>query len=189
MEKVCIIISGLAGVGKSTLAKKLAKRFGLKYICGGELLKEVAKELGYKVTEHWWESKEGFEFVKKRMENKALDKKLDEKLIEIASKGNCVITSWSLPWIYKGKAIKIWLHASLEERAKRIASRDNIAFEEALKIVEERDKENAKLFKAIYGYELGKDLSVFNLIVETENKTPEEVEREVVDFLKKRFNI
>lgn len=183
---VTIIISGLAGSGKSTLAKKLAKRFGLKYICGGDVLKEIAKEEGYNPTDNWWETEEGMEFLKKRQENFEYDKKLDEKLMEHADKGNCVITSWALPWIYKGKAIKIWLQASQEERAKRIAKRDGISFEEALKVVKKRDEENVKLYKKFYGYELGKDLGVFDLIIDTNGKSEEEVEKETVEFLKRK---
>ncbi|HIQ49691.1 MAG TPA: cytidylate kinase [Nanoarchaeota archaeon] len=182
---VTIIISGLAGAGKSTLAKKLAEKLKLKYICGGDVLKEIAKEEGYSPTENWWETKEGMEFLKKRQKNFEYDKKLDEKLMKYASQGNCVITSWALPWIFKGNAIKIWLNASQEERARRIAKRDGISYEQALEIVKKRDEENIKLYKNLYGYELGKDLEVFDLIVETDEKTPEQVEKEVLEFLKK----
>ena len=184
---VTIIISGLAGAGKSTLAKKLAEKLKLKYICGGDVLKEIAKEEGYSPTENWWETKEGMEFLKKRQKNFEYDKKLDEKLMKYASQGNCVITSWALPWIFKGDAVKVWLNASQEERAKRIAKRDGISYEHALEIVKKRDEENKKLYKNLYGYELGKNLEVFDLIVETDGKTPEQVEKEVLEFLKEKI--
>jgi cytidylate kinase len=183
---VAIIISGFAGSGKSTLAKRLAKRLGYKYVCGGDVLKEIAKEEGYSPTENWWETPEGVEFLKKRQENHEYDKKLDKKLMEIADKGSCVMTSWALPWIY-GKGIKIWLHASQEERAKRIAKRDGISFEEALKIVKIRDEENIKLYKELYGFELGKDLDVFDIIVDTDGKNEDEVEKEVWELLQKKL--
>ncbi len=185
MKFPAVIISGFAGSGKSTLAKRLAERFGLKYVCGGDVLKEIAREEGYNPTEQWWDSKEGMEFLKKRKENPEFDRKLDEKLMEIANEGNCVITSWALPWIYRGKAIKIWLSASQEERARRIAKRDNISEKEAMQIVRARDKENIELYKKIYGFELGRDLEVFDLIIDTNGRSEEEVEKIASEFLEK----
>ncbi len=178
-----IIISGFAGSGKSTLAKRLAERYGLRYVCGGDVLKELAKEEGYNPTENWWETEEGMEFLKQRETNPEWDLKLDKKLMEIAEKGNCVITSWALPWIFTGKAVKIWLSASQEERARRIAKRDRISYEEALEAVKKRDEENIKLYKKLYGYTFGADLEVFDIIVETDGKSAEDVEKEVVEKL------
>jgi len=181
-----IIISGMAAVGKSTLARRIAKKFGLKYVCGGDILKEIAREDGYNPTdEGWWETEEGMEFLRRRQRNPAYDRKLDAKLIEIAKKGDCVLTSWSLPWIYKGKAIKIWLDASEETRAKRLANRDKIDLSTAFRIIKQRDVENIKLYKKIYGFELGKDLSVFDLVIKTDGKNADEVEKEVTKFLVK----
>ncbi len=188
-KKPTIIISGMAGSGKSTLAKKLGEFLGLKAISGGDVLKEIAKEEGYNPTENWWETPEGMEFLRKRKEDEQFDKKLDEKLMELAEKGGYVITSWSLPWIYRGKAIKIWLNASQEERAKRISKRDGISYEEALELVKIRDRENTELYKKLYGYELGKDLDVFDIIVDTNGKNEEVVFEEVVKKLSEKLEI
>ena len=186
---VTIIISGMAGSGKSTLAKKLAEKLGLRYICGGDVLKEIAKEEGYNPTENWWETEEGMEFLKKRQGNFEYDRKLDRKLMEYASQGNCVITSWALPWIFKGKAIKIWLNASQEERAKRIAKRDGISYEKALELVKKRDEENFTLYKKLYGYELGKELEIFDFIINTDGKSEDEVENEALEFLRNSLKL
>jgi len=184
-----IIISGFAGSGKSTLAKRLAKRYGIRYICGGDVLKEIAREEGYNPTENWWETELGIEFLRKGKSDPSYDIKLDKKLMEYADKGNCVITSWALPWIYKKPCIKIWLSASFEERVRRIARRDNISIEEARKVVEIRDRENIELYKKIYGFELGKDLDVFDLIINTDGKSPEEIEEEAVRFIDNRKRV
>ena len=184
-----IIIAGLAGSGKSTLAKRIAKALGARYVCGGDVLKEIAKELGYRVTENWWETEDGMKFLEERKRNPAYDKKLDETLIQHAERGNCVLTSWALPWIYRGRAIRIWLHASQEERARRVAMRDGISVEEAREIVKKRDEENRELYRKLYGYVLGEDLGVFDLIINTENKSPEEVEKTALEFIKRKLNL
>ena len=48
MKKIVICISGLPGCGKSTVAKKLAQKYRLRYISGGDALKELAVEAGFK---------------------------------------------------------------------------------------------------------------------------------------------
>lgn len=188
MARPAIIISGMPGVGKSTLAKLLAKELGVEYICGGDLLKEIARKRGYEPTENWWETKEGMEFLIKRRSDPSFDRELDKLLVRRATKGDCVITSWTLPWIWKG-GIKIWLSASQLERARRIARRSNLSMKEALRLIKQRDDENVKLYKRLYGYELEKDLEAFDLIVDNEGVTPAEILRNLLRVLKDEFGI
>ena len=42
-----IIISGPPAIGKTTIAKGLAKEFDLVYLSGGDILKELAEEEGF----------------------------------------------------------------------------------------------------------------------------------------------
>ena len=56
-KKIVVCISGMAGTGKSTLAKKLAQKYKLKYYSGGDALKALATEEGYNSSSRgWWES-------------------------------------------------------------------------------------------------------------------------------------
>ena len=62
-----ICISGMAGTGKSTLARKIAEKYGLKYYSGGDALRALAAEQGYdSFSNGWWESSEGLAFLEKR---------------------------------------------------------------------------------------------------------------------------
>ncbi len=163
-----IIISGPPAVGKTTVAKALAEELGLKMIGGGDLLKELAEREGMDARgEDWWDKREGMKFLERRMAERRFDEEADRMLIEFAEKGDVVITSYTLPWLYKG-GIKIWLHASKEERARRMAKRDGISYEEALRIVEERDRRNSELYKRLYGIEFGPDPDAFDFIIRTD---------------------
>lgn len=185
MTKLTIIISGTPGSGKTTLANDLAKRYGLKTFTGSDVFKDMAREQGYDPDKvGWWESKEGFEFLAKRHENPEFDKQVDKVVMEVAKKGGVVITSWTLPYL-GAPGIKIFLNASQEERAHRIAGRDGIGYDDALGHVKRRDRENARLYKKMYGFTLGKDLDVFDIIVDTNGMSPEQVEKRVVEEIEK----
>ncbi|MDH5482964.1 MAG: cytidylate kinase family protein [Candidatus Bathyarchaeota archaeon] len=172
---VVICISGMAGSGKSTLAKRLAEKYGLKYYSGGDALKALAIEEGYKPLRHgWWESKEGKRFLVKRTENMKYDKAVDKKLLKTAAQGNVVLDSWTMPWLLR-KGFKIWLEASLEKRAKRIAKRDGISLENAFEALRSKEKQTRTIYKKLYGFDLGKDFTPFHLILDTNNLKADEV--------------
>jgi cytidylate kinase len=174
-KPVIICVSGLAGSGKSTLARKLALRYRLRYYSGGDALKALAAEQGYRSIEHgWWESEEGMRFLEKRRTDPAFDEAVDRRLLELARKGNVVLDSWTMPWLIKD-AFKIWLDASPEKRAKRIAKRDRISSEEALEALRRKEKETRAIYRKLYGFSLGEDFAPFYLILDTDNLTAKEV--------------
>ena len=176
-EKIIICISGLAGSGKSTAAKRIAKHYGLKYYSGGDALRAVAIEMGYKETEKgWWETNWGKRFLNKRLENLNLDRRVDEKMIKWAKEGNVVLDSWTMPWLLKD-GLKIWLDASEEVRAQRIAERDGISFEEALKRMKERERVTKEIYRRLYGFRLGEDFEPFQVILDVNKLNKEEVFR------------
>ena len=69
-KKLVICISGMAGTGKSTLAKKLAQKYGLRYYSGGDALRALAAEMGYdSYGNGWWETPDGLSFLEQRKAN------------------------------------------------------------------------------------------------------------------------
>ena len=170
-----VIISGPPAVGKTTVAKGLAKEFGLTYLGGGDILKEFAREQGFDSGgDDWWDTEEGMKFLAQRNDNPEFDKKVDEKLEDLFLKGNVVITSYTLPWLVED-GIKIWLDGSKANSAKRMESRDNLPAEEALGIVTKRYEENKKLYKKLYNFDFGENLSVFDKIIETDGNDAKQV--------------
>jgi cytidylate kinase len=174
-KKTVICISGMTGSGKSTVAKRLADKYGLGYFSGGNALKNLAQEEGYySEMRGWWESPQGLKFIQQRIEDPAFDKKIDEKLLELAKQGDVVLDSWTMPWLFDG-GFKIWLEASPEVRARRVMKRDSISVEEAVKALKEKDEKTRAIYKNLYGFNLGHDLSPFNFILATEELNSEEV--------------
>jgi cytidylate kinase len=175
-----IIVSGPPAIGKTTVAKGLAKEFGLKSLSGGDVLKELAQEQGFKTQrDDWWDTPEGMKFLDQRKGNYEFDNKVDEKLKQIFLKGNVVITSYTLPWLAEG-GIKIWLGGSRQNSAKRMQTRDNISLQDTLQIVKKRYDENKTLYKKLYGFDFGDDLSVFDIIINTDEMDANSVLKEAI---------
>ena len=170
-----IIISGPPAIGKTTVAKGLAEEFDLVHLSGGDILKELAKDKGFDTKRNdWWDTQEGMNFLIERQENSEFDKNVDDKLKKLFSKGNVVITSYTLPWLVDG-GVKIWLSGSKKNSIQRMTIRDNLSETDALEIVQKRYNENKIIYKTLYGFEFGEDLSVFDKIIETDNLNAKQV--------------
>lgn len=188
MKKFTIIISGMASSGKSTLARNLAKKYGLTYYAGSDFLKELAMKKGYKPGgKEWWDTPEGLKFLAERQTNPNFDREVDEIMLEKARKGGVALTSWILPYLKECPGIKIFLAVSQKERAKRMVYRDRIPYEEALKAVQKRDEENEKLYLKHYDVDIIKDLSPFDLVIDGDKLDAEQTLNEVVKFIEKRL--
>jgi len=180
-SKVNIIICGLAATGKSSLAKRVAKDFKMDYISSSTILKG---DMGFNyVKEKAFWDKKGLSLFKNR-EKKDFDKKVDKLQLDLAKEGGKVFDTWALGWLYKGKAIKVLLFASDPVRISRLMNRDKITKVEALKAMKERDTKNEKLFRRLYGIEITKDRSPFDLIVNTDHLNEKEVFEFVSSYLK-----
>lgn len=175
-----IILSGMPAAGKSTVANIIAKQINLKYIAGGNLLKEIAAERGYAVTgDEWWDTDDAKRFVRDRMNDPSIDRQVDTRLKELISNGGFVLTSYSLPWLVNGE-ITVWLEASEDNRAKRMAKRDGYTIDRALNVIKQRDRENIQYYRRIYGYNLAKDHKVFKIVLDVNDISPERIAEIVV---------
>ncbi len=170
-----VIVSGPPAVGKTTLALALAKKFGLRHVSGGDVLKELATDdTAADPGTDWWDRKEGMDFLERRMADGSFDRKVDDHLIKLFNGGAVVITSYTLPWLVEG-GTKIWLAGSHKSSAQRMRARDSIEQDEAHTITQKRYDYNVRLYKSLYGIDFGADLSVFDCIIETDALDADEV--------------
>ena len=170
-----VVVSGPPAIGKTTVAKGLANEFNFQYLSGGDILKELASEQGFSSGgDDWWDTEEGMQFLNQRKGNSEFDKKVDDKLKILFQNGGVVITSYTLPWMIDG-GIKIWLSGTVENSAKRMQSRDNVTEIHALDIVKKRFNENKVIYKKLYNFEFGDNLSVFDRSIETDGLNAQQV--------------
>jgi len=167
-KKTSIVISGWPAVGKTTIAAEIGKEFDFKVYNGGDILKLLAGDRGYSISGNdWWDTEQAKKFMAERKANLYFDKQVDQKLVEIVRLGKAVITSYTLPWLVQD-AIKFWLKGSQDNRAKRMAKRDNLSLLQAKKIIKMRDDENKNIYRKLYGFNFGKDLNVFDFSLNTD---------------------
>ena len=184
MKEKVVIVSGLSGSGKSNLVEFIAKKFSLDFVHTSALLKELLEEKKAEIKGSfgeknfgWWESEEARKAFDKRIEQTKFDELLDKKLLELIDKGNIVMDSWTMGYL-SSKGFKIWLNASIETRAKRIALRNKQDFSEVLKAIKLKEEKTTEIYKKIYGFTLGENLEKFDLVIDTE-KIPEKKVREI----------
>ncbi|HME19172.1 MAG TPA: cytidylate kinase family protein [Nitrososphaerales archaeon] len=181
-----IVVSGMPAVGKTTVSRILAEKLSLRVVGGGDVLKEMAVEEGFTPGgEDWWDTAEGMKFLNERKKSPDFDKEVDSRLLKKAKKGDVVITSYPLPWLTKD-GIKVWLSGSVENRAARMSRRDHVSLAKCRKVLAVRDTENYKLYRTIYQIEFGRDLTPFDLIVDTESVDEAQVADIVLHFARDR---
>ncbi len=163
-----ITISGPPGSGKTTVAKVLASRLGYELVSGGEIFREMAREMGMDLVE----------FSRYAEKNWEIDRRLDSRLVELArSKENVVIDSRLSGWLMHLNGIpayKVFVDASLDVRVSRIRKREGGDEESVKRATLLRESSEKKRYLEIYGIDFD-DLSIYDLVVNSDSLTPEEI--------------
>lgn len=156
MKRV-ITVSGLHGTGKSSVAGRIAKEFGLRIVSAGSLFRSLAKERGLTLEQ----------FSRVAEHDSKIDRILDDGLKEEAEKGGVVLDGQLSAWMAGEKAdFRILLTAPLDIRLQRIADRDAISFEQAKHQTSVREKSERARYRRLYGINI-EDQSVYDLVLNT----------------------
>jgi cytidylate kinase len=183
---VVIALSGLPGTGSSTAGRLVAKKLDIEYFSAGTYNKEHAKSVAGKDVEKETEKA----VVMWKIDRDKLDKfhlNTEDMYKEMARKGNIIIDAKLAIWALKGIAdFSVWITASLDSRAKRIAGRDNISIEEAERILEEKLKLEVENWKRIYGINYLDQEKEADIVIDTSGKNPEEIADIIINELRSR---
>lgn len=162
--KNVIVISGPAGSGKTTYAKRLAQKLGLKYFSAGNIFRKIAEEKGLSLVE----------LSRLAEKDYSIDLEIDRRTLNEALKGNVVIDGHLTAWVVKEVAdLTIYITAPLLIRIRRIAKRDQISLRQAFYETVYREHSQRKRFQEIYGIDVT-DISWFDIVINTEKYTIEE---------------
>ncbi|QQR92278.1 MAG: cytidylate kinase family protein [Candidatus Iainarchaeum archaeon] len=189
-----ILISGTIGTGKSTLGKHLARRMKRHYISAshihrGMLEKRVRKQGVNPNNPTFWETAAGKKANRLRQKNHAFDQQVDREVLRaLRSHPNAVTDARLAPWMYKGKAIRIWIQVSDAEAARRVGERDGMPAAKVFTKIQQRYRSDQKLWKQLYGIAYGSDLAPFDLVINTEGFQKEDTFRVIYDFIRTKLS-
>jgi CMP/dCMP kinase len=105
----------------------------------------------------------------------------DLNLIRASLRPRVVVGSRLAGWLVDAD-LRVWLHASLEARAKRIFQREpdkHAGYESVLYRTLQRDEQNRKRYLEVYGIDIN-DRSDFDIDINTEKLTAEQVSSLIV---------
>ncbi len=170
-----IIISGIPGSGKSTVAKYVAKKLKLKLISSGSIFRELSYKYGFNDKEKF------IEFIK-FAEKKGIDEEVDKRILKYCKKGYVIDSKFAFK-LFKGKAIRIFLKVNEKEAIKRIALRDKVSKKVAKKLFKERFEESIRKAKKLYKIDIT-DYSNCDLILNTSFLTIKQECLLVYNFIK-----
>jgi cytidylate kinase len=118
-----------------------------------------------------------FEEIHERsQQNRTFDYLTDLNQIRLSLQSKVVVGSRLAAWLVNAD-LRVWLQASLEERAKRIFRREvdkGLTYESVLYRTLQRDEQNRKRYLQLYGID-SNDRSDFDIIINTEKLTAEQV--------------
>lgn len=181
MIKFRISLAGDLGSGKSTVGAILRERFSAEIVSIGKIQRKMAAEMGMDTCE----------FNRYQETHPEFDKILDGKLAEYEKTDGSFIFDSRMAWHFVPSAFSVYLSCDIKEAAKRVvaARRSDEEYatekeaEEKLRLRREREK---KRYLDFYGVDIT-DMNNYDLVVDTTDKSPEEVSEAVAAEYERRF--
>ena len=158
-------IAGAPGSGTTTLARRLADRFGLTVYSAGSVFRAAAAERHMTLSE----------FCKLAENNPKIDREIDKRQAQIALDNDSIILESRLAgWIMKNADLSILLFASEECRSERIAVRDGITSIQAAWQTARREAWEEHQYRTLYGIDIT-SIAPYHMVLDTERLSADAV--------------
>lgn len=174
-----VTIFGLAGTGKSTVAKIIANDLNLSYNSTGNLMREKAQSLGMTI----------YEFDEMIKGDSSFDIALDKQVAEFGINEDNFIFESRLAWYFIYDSIKIKLNCDEDVVYRRISERESILVDEARRLTQKRANDVMARYSKIYPQiEFPPSDLEFDLVIDTTKLNVGEVVNKIKDFLISKKN-
>lgn len=158
MLRICI--SGLSSSGKTSLGELISKELKIVHVT-----KKMLET--YRQVKEAIKTESGGTLEMIQTADKRYAKAFDREVLEIAENNDCVVTTWLGAWLIKDPAIRIWLSAGFDERARRYANDHKTTMEVAKDYIKRKDEMTVNAFKEVYDIDI-KNHSFFDMMINTE---------------------
>ncbi len=187
-KDLLIVVGGPGSSGSSTISKMLSEHFNLERVYAGSIFREQVEKLGYPTLDEFYKLADKETFYK-------IDKEVDQRLIELAKKGNILIESK----VFAGLAtlnnipctVKIWLDANLCVRVRRVMGKQKdikginrvfVFFKAASSLIRRRIVDGRR-YKYLYGVDYSNEELYNDIVLDTSKLN----EKETFDLILKRI--
>jgi cytidylate kinase len=175
-----ITISGLAGSGKSSVAKLVAQKLGYPHYSAGDIQRQLAREHNLTITE----------WGKLEMDDEKYDKMVDSRFKKIAQQQkDAVIDAW-LGAYFARHALNIFLTCDEQERARRRLhhKRQEEQFEKlehTMRDMRQRTEYNRKRWLDFYEFDF-LNMDNYDYVIDTTNLTIGQVADRIVSLVRQK---
>lgn len=174
-----ITISGVPGSGKTTVARILSQKLGVRHIYAGDIYRQHAQQLGISLAD----------LNSRAEQDHSIDRALDERMADYAREGDVVLEGRLAAFVARQQgvdALKVCLTAGDDVRARRVAEREQGDSQAVLVENTARHDSDARRYQAIYGWDLH-DSSIYDLVIATDDQHPEAVADQILAAAQARF--
>lgn len=173
MKSYKISLAGDLGSGKSTVGEILAQKYNLEKVSIGQIQRNMATELGMDTVA----------FNKYMETHKEYDKILDDKLREYEVKNGNYLFDSRMAWHFVPSSFSVYMTVNVETAAKRIINANRqtekyTSVEEAVNNILKRRQSEKVRYSELYSVDIT-NLTNYNLVVNTDGKTPNEIANEI----------
>jgi len=177
-ESLLITLFGPAGSGKGTVGKHLAETFDCRHVDMGDMRREMAHEHGLTLEE----------LHERALHDRKYDDIQDARVRGLPDEYARVFVCSRTAWFLLPQSIKVLLTCRPEISAQRVAKRQGISADEALRLNTERDIQDGDRYKRYLGIPSYPPIKEqFDIVVDSSDIDPDTVLAKLVEGIKKEI--
>jgi len=175
-----ITVHGQAGSGKSSISKLLARRLRYKHYSVGDLRRQIARKHGLTIAQ----------LNKLGEKHDWTDREPDKLQQELGKKQDNFVIDGRTCFFFIPQSFKVYLHADLEVRARRVLKDERKAegyrnLKDAEKALLERDRSDRVRYRKYYRLDITK-MRHYDLVIDTTSLTKRQIVERILQAIEKK---